>query len=210
MSTPRERPVLEATLEAGEAVFDAIVQGNALADVPVIGTAFKIAKAADSIRDRALAAKLARFVTKAELMPQSSRERLKAKITESPQEAIHVGETLFLVIDRITDLEKPSMLSLLFIAFIDDVLTSEELRRLCQAVDAGFADDLVSLLNAHNVPEKSDVPWMKHLAPTGLTESHAQVGWDADGRFLYDVSNLGNKFRTAYFHGRKQTSAAAK
>jgi len=210
MSTPRGRPVLEATLEAGEAVVDAIMQGDALADVPVIGTAFKIAKAADSIRDRVLAAKLTKFVTEAESMPKASRERLKAKIAESPQEASHVGETLFLVIDRITDLEKPAMLALLFIAFIDDVLTSEELRRLCQAVDAGFADDLISLLKAHNVPEKSDVPWMKFLAPTGLTESQAQVGWGADGTILYDVSKLGNKFRTAYFHGRNRTRATTK
>jgi len=209
MSAPKDRPILEAVLESGEAILDAIVNGDAIASVPVMGIAFKIARAADSIRDRALAAKLTKFMVQFEKISESSRQRWKVKLTESPDEATRVGEMLFLVIDRATDLKKADVLAFLFIAYIDGVLSSDELRRMSQAVDTAFIDDLEQLLNAHDVPKESDAPWMKYLASSGLTFPSGKGTLGDDGVLIYDVSSLGHKCRTAYFHGRKQAREAA-
>jgi hypothetical protein len=181
------------------------MRGDVLADVPIIGVAFKVMKAIDTIRDRAFAAKLVAFVKSLEAISAEDRERLKAKVAGYPEEATKLGETLFLVLERVTDLEKPVLLAQLFIAYVDNVITAAELRRLAQALDAAFVDDVAKLLAFHRTPEKSDAPgWMQYLAPSGLTRALAAATWDDSGKLFYEVSALGHKFRTACFHSRKK------
>ena len=63
MPRPKERNLLEAALLNIEVVVDAATTNDAIASIPVIGTAFKVCKAIDDIRARALAAKLHGFVS---------------------------------------------------------------------------------------------------------------------------------------------------
>jgi len=199
-----DRPVLEAILESGEVITDALMRGDVIADIPLIGTAFKICKAGDSIRDQAFAAKLMKFVSALNSVPERTRQQIKDKIASSPTDAAKVGETLLLVIERITDLDKPLLLSYLFLAYIDDVITADELRRFAQVVDASFPDDLRRFLEAKDLPKKSAEPWMQFLAHTGLTGVIAGQTWADSGLVYYEGTSLGNKRRNAYCHGRKK------
>lgn len=204
MHKSKDRPVLEATLEGTEVIADVIMHGDVLAEIPIIGTAIKICRAGDSIRDQAFASKLVRFISGLHVVPEQMRQKIEDKVASSPKEARKVGETLFLVLERVTDLDKPLLLSQLFLAYLDTVISADELRRLAQAVDASFADDLQALLEAKSIPEKSEEPWMQFLAYTGLTRVVAGQSWDDVGRLYYEVTPLGNKLRNAYFHGRKK------
>lgn len=204
MQKPKDRPILEAVLESAEVVADTIMRGDALAEIPFIGTAIKICRAGDSIRDQAFASKLLRFLSALDAVPEQMKERVKDKVSTSPEEAKKVGETLFFVLERVTDLDKPTLLAQLFVAYVDAVISADELRRLAQAVDASFADDLQALLKVAKPPEKSDEPWMQFLAHTGLTQVVAGETWDDIGHIYYQVTPLGNKLRNAYFHGRKK------
>nr|VFK56365.1 MAG: hypothetical protein BECKTUN1418F_GA0071002_108610 [Candidatus Kentron sp. TUN]VFK58736.1 MAG: hypothetical protein BECKTUN1418D_GA0071000_10889 [Candidatus Kentron sp. TUN]VFK62653.1 MAG: hypothetical protein BECKTUN1418E_GA0071001_108410 [Candidatus Kentron sp. TUN] len=58
MTKPSERPILEAILETSEVVADIVTDDQVLSGIPVIGTAFKVLKAVNAIRDRVFAAKL--------------------------------------------------------------------------------------------------------------------------------------------------------
>jgi len=206
VATNKDRPELEAALTSGEVVADALMRGDVLADVPIIGTAFKLLKAADNIRDRAFATKLSRFLLALADISEDARKRLKEKVRNSAEEAKKVGETLLLILDRITDLDKPTLLSHLFLAYVDGVVTGDDLRRLTQAVDAAFADDLQKLLELHRLPEKSQEPWMQYLAASGLTRIVGGETYEEIGKVFYEVAPLGNRLRTAYFHGRKLTA----
>jgi len=62
-SNSKNRPILEAVLESSEVVADILMKGDFIAEIPIIGTAFKICKAADSVRDRAFKAKLSAFIS---------------------------------------------------------------------------------------------------------------------------------------------------
>lgn len=204
MSNPKDRPILEAVLESGEVVADALMRGDILADIPVIGTAFKLCKAGDSIRDRAFAAKLMKFLSGLDAIPEQSKQQIKDKIASSPGEAAKVGESLFLVLERITDLDKPLLLSYLFLAYTDAVITADDLRRFAQVVDSSFADDLRMFLEVKDLPVKSVEPWMQFLAHTGLTYAVAGQTWADSGQIYYESTSLGNKLRNAYYHGRKK------
>lgn len=203
MPPPKDRPVVEAALESGEVIADALMYGDALAEVPLIGTAIKICRAADAVRDRAFAIKLGRFVQNLEDITEEQKKKLKMRMLSGDGEAQKVGETLLFVLERVTDLDKPILLSQLFLAYIDGVISSEELRRLSQAVDSAFCDDLHRLLTPQTLPERSDEPWMQYLIPSGLTQLIAGQTISELGKLYYEVAPLAHRLRAACFHGQK-------
>ncbi|MEY2633243.1 MAG: hypothetical protein RIR00_1897 [Pseudomonadota bacterium] len=203
MQNSKDRPILEATLECGEVIFDALVRDEILTEIPIIGTAIKFCKAIDSIKERAFATKLLRFSSEIDKLSNQTRQKIKEKIASSPTEATRIGETLLLTLDRITDLEKAQLLSYFFLAHIDSIITKSELRRFAQIIDASFYDDLKKFLETKDISEKSEETWMQFLSQTGLTCAAAGKTWADSGRIYYEVTLLGNNFRCAYNHGRK-------
>lgn len=198
-----DRPIVEAVLESGEVATDFLMHGDILTDIPFIGTALKICKAVDSIRDRAFALKLSRFVMSLENITEKQKRSLKEKMSAGGEEAKKIGEILLFVLERVTDLNKPSLLSQVFLAYIDGVVSGEELRRLCQAVDTAFADDLQHFLAADIIHERSDKLWMQYLVSSGLTRQvGAKAIGDINGQLYFEMAPLGQKLRDAYFHAK--------
>ncbi len=206
MSTPKDHPVVEAALEGGEVVAEIFTHSEILAEVPFVGLAIRVCKAADAIQDRMFAMKLAGFLQNLEGISEEQKSKLKKKMSAKPEEARKVGETLLFVLARVTDLDKPVLLSQIFLAYIDNVITNGEFRRLAQAVDTTFADDLQSLLTTHKIPEKSAEPWMQYLVASGLTQLVAGQTFGDIGKLYYEITPLANKLRNAYFHGRKHAT----
>lgn len=205
INNSKDRPVVEALLESGEVITDILMQGEVLAEIPFVGTAIKICKAADSIRDRAFAVKLSKFVLNLENITEEQKIKLKEKMGAGTEEAQKIGETLLFVLERVTDLDKPLLLSQIFLAYLDDVVSSESLRRLYQAVDIAFPDDLQRLLAVETIPSKSDEPWMRYLVSSGLTRLvGTQTIDDIGGRNYCEITSLGLMLREAYFHVKKQ------
>ena len=155
------------------------------------------------IRSRAFAAKLDAFVSAPDLVKPSVKAAILRQTQASPAEAQKVGETLFLVLDRYIDLDKPLILAKAFVAYVDGVITATELQRLAQAIDIAFATDLHALVAAdsHTVRGQSDgarYPWMETLIPSGLTVSTARgVGVV---RPFTEVTLLGQTFWKALHH----------
>ena len=181
MSEPRrDRNLLEATLQNVEVALDAITSNEAVAAIPVVGTAFKLCKGFDDLRARAFAAKLARFFSTSPLPTEAAKVAIVRKMQGSPEEARKVGETLFLVLDRFIDLEKPEILAKAFVAYLGGEVSAVELQRLAQAIDIAFSGDLHDLLRAEesiiigNVLGAPYIPWMSTLIPSGLTLNVAQ------------------------------------
>lgn len=197
-STNREeRPILEATLEGAEVIADVLMKGEVIAEIPIIGTAFKLCKAADSVRDRAFIAKLAAFVSGLGSMPNTAKEQMRDRVNSSPEEAKRIGETLFLVLERVTDLDKPTLLSSLFLAYLKEIISADELRRMAQAIDASFFDDLQQFITAETLPEKSGAEWMQYLAAAGLTRPVANPTYADLGAGNYEPTPVGKKLHEA-------------
>ena len=142
MPPKKERHLLEAVLTNIEVAVDAAVASDLAASIPVIGTAFKLCKALDDIRSRALAAKLDVFVSSPDLATPSTKAAVLELTRSSPAEAQKIGETLFLVLDRYIDLDKPLILAKAFGSYLGGLITATDLQRLAQAIDIAFAPDL--------------------------------------------------------------------
>ena len=204
MPRPKERNLLEAALLNIEVVVDAATTSEAIASIPVIGTAFKVCKAIDDIRARALAVKLHGFVSEPGLTSVAAKTALAQKLRDSPDEARKVGETLFLVLDRFIDLDKPALMAKVFVAYLHDVVPARELQRLAQAIDIAFAEDLKALVEADefcvfgNSKEDAYAPWRKMLLPSGLTINNA--GGVTVVKTSYDVTPLGQSLWKALHH----------
>jgi hypothetical protein len=200
-----DRPFLEAVLENSEAAFDLLTDNEAVKAIPVVGTAFKLCKGLDDLRSRALAAKLRRFLDHPQMRDDSIREKIKRNVQEDPDNAARVGETLFLVLDRFVDLDKPVVLSKVFVAYLDGLMNASELRRLAQAVDVAFGDDLRLFLQASEAELADEGSyWMALLEPAGLTQSSVPRAPPGRSRLLRSVTPLGQLLRKAWKHGASQ------
>jgi hypothetical protein len=131
------------------------------------------------------------------------REEWRKRMTDSPDEAAKIGESLFLTIERTNDLEKAEIFGMLFLAYIDHVITSDELRRLSQAVDIAFIDDVKKLLESHKLPTNSAETWMLYLSSSGLTQVVAGKTFSDAGSIYYEATSLANKLKNAFYHGRR-------
>lgn len=198
MQKSKDRPVVEATLESTEAIADIWMRDEIFAEIPVFGTAIKLCKAADAIRDRIFASKLLTFCRDMANITEEQKKRLKEKTLANKAEAQKIGETLLFVLERVTDLNKPALLSRIFLAYIDGAVPAEEFRRLCHAVDTAFSDDLLRLLTADVIHGKSDEYWMQYLAPSGLTRPIGSDMAREIGTIFYQITPLGTMLRTVY------------
>jgi hypothetical protein len=110
-----------------------------------------------------------------------------------------------MVLDKIADLRKADLIATVFLAYIYNYITNEELRRIIEAIDQAFIDDLMKLLDLHNPPKRSREGFLNYLSRTGLAESFSATTYDEIGEIYYKVSPLGNKLINAYRHVKKLT-----
>jgi hypothetical protein len=201
MPNKRDRSFLEAVLQNMEAAIDLATENEAVKAIPVIGTAFKVCQGLDDLRSRAFAAKLSRFVSDPHLRTEASSAKIKRKVQENPEEAIEIGEALFLVLDRLIDLDKPAVLAKVYVAYLDDLLKPDELKRIAQAVDHAFGEDLKAFLEADQLHlHDESQPWMPLLEPAGLTSSTVDRAPPGLARASRSVTRIGHALWNAWRH----------
>ena len=191
-----DKNFLEAALESSEVFADILIDNDALASFPVIGVAFKVAKGIDDIRSRILIHKIARFINNPALQTTKAREELKLKALSQSSEVESIGECLFLVLENMTALSKADLLAKCFAAYLDNVISSSELRRLAYAINLAFEDDLHLFFNHAVLPR---LIWLQRLVPCGLARFKLPA---VVGEVEFEESSLGHTFRKAYSHAK--------
>jgi len=198
-----EHHLLEAALENGEALIDAAIDNEFLKAIPVVGTAAKLVKAAGDIRDRFFAAGLARFLQALNETTPEAREKIRQKAAASPDEAREIGETVLLVVEKITALDKAQILAYVFIAYTQGHIGPTDFLRLCDAIDQTFVYDLKELLGIRKSGHPNTADYMKHLTRTGLTFANSSLIARGPEDWHYGVSRLGIQLIDAYSEGMK-------
>ena len=205
MSKSNERHFLEASLEGLETWADLYIDNEAISSIPIIGTAIKICKGFDEVRSRSFAAKIAAFITEPSLQKTNIKEKLKQQ-AKSDNEAQKIGETLFFVLEKMTDLEKPKILAKIFVAYLDGAVSKDEFRRLAQAVDLAFIDDLNGLLNYRSSDTyRLQGTWPELLLSSGLTATYV-ISMSGVAKQEYKLTDLGSSFKRAINHSKTYSS----
>jgi hypothetical protein len=197
----KDRPLLEASLENIEVFLDTFINEEVLKDIPILGTAVKLLRASDTIRDKLFAEKIYSFLHEIHKFSQSDIEKMRKKSADSPHESVKIGNTLLMVLDKVSDLDKPKLLGQLFIAYLDNVISVDDFRRLIHAVDVAFVDDLLELIRSS--PSDPFGSHLEFLVSSGLS-CVVTGGWDQMGEnstgVSYEKTKLANKLLIAYCH----------
>ena len=196
-------------MENVEAVVDAATNDEVLKNIPVVGTAVKLVKAAGDIRDKIFAAKLTRFLQALDKTTPEAREKIRQKIAASPEEARGVGETLLLVLDKITALEKAEIIAYVFIAYTLGHIGPTDFLRLSDAVDHAFVDDLAWLVSTRGQQVSTDQNPAAQLSRTGLTMPNLSETYIDAKDLYYSVSAVGERFLNAYLFGKEHCREGA-
>ena len=191
-----DRPLVEASLELAEVGFDQFLTSDLAKDIPVVGTAIKICSAAGHIRNRLYASKLRAFITESERIPFEKKAEFKKKIISSPEQFNRLGENLLLLLERMSDVERPAIMATMFLAFLDGLIDQDTLRRMWEAIADAYIDDIKALLGyPTTVPNNFH---LRYLYKTGLTELESGKTIDSAGQLTFKVSGLGYRFIDAY------------
>ena len=114
-----------------------------------------------------------------------------------------VGETVLLVVEKISALDKAKILAYIFIAYTQGHIEQTDFLRLCDAIDQAFVYDLEELLGTAESRHNVSATYMKHLTRTGLTFADSRKIARGPEDWHYAVSRLGKQLIDAYSKGMK-------
>lgn len=189
----QDRHLLEAVLENTEVIVDQCISNDFVKDIPFIGTTLKAYKALVDFRDKLFLAKISRFIEELDSVQPEVKEALIEKVRNHPDEAKKIGEVVLFAIDKASDLEKPEIIAKIFLAYTNDQITCSDLRRITEAVNQAFVDDLKTLINVDSIPNKSQEAYLRYLVSTGLTEVVPGKTFAEGGELYFEITEFGHK-----------------
>jgi hypothetical protein len=218
-----------------EFLADSTMDSGVLKDIPIVGWAAKIIAARNSINDNLYAAKINKFLLNLHDIPEEKIRQFRNSIQSNKDDTNRLCEKIILSLDAITDTSKADIISDLFIAYLDGVLSNSSFRRCVDVTCNVYIDDLMIFIKDMFLYETSlhELKRMK-LYPLSIlstplfdmgetlnemtskepddsnTESRiSEFKENPKGSFHYSNSQLGNDFRKAYKHAKdlhKQTN----
>lgn len=199
---------LELSADLLEPLIDTFTDNQVLKDVPVLGSAVKVAALGKTITDRIFLYKVKRFLT--EIDPATIKEARKfaEELEAKEADAVRTAEILLLALDSMNDLEKAPILAALFTAFLKGEMSKADFRRTTAAVNSAVVDDLHTLTSLGPNPkgsykEKNHRAVIEGLRHTGLTDDPRDIVVTNDEPDLADaVTPLGKVFILALGRGR--------
>jgi len=114
-------------------------------DIPVIGTLLKSYDLAHSVKEQLFARKILAFLQSIESCTDDERFSLLNKLQDEKESPERVGTALVMILDRLDDLAKPSLIGKLFMACARGAISADMLFRMCSYVDRLYIGDLKAL-----------------------------------------------------------------
>jgi hypothetical protein len=155
----------EVAVEAGEVVLDQLLEAEILKDIPVLGWFVKLAHARRVISDEIFLRKVVNFFN-AQRSSQEERRKFREKLAHDPKLRRKVGEVLIVHLDNLNDLGKPELTARVFDALLAGKIGLTEFRRLADAIELGYVEDLTAVASVGEVSALH----LSALVRTGLAE----------------------------------------
>jgi len=181
MSEQNEPEILESiiasndlstlTQEYGEIAIDGFLDDGVLKDIPLLGTAVKVASFGNSISKKLFLKKIYKFLFQLQNIPSEKRTKFISKVNDSRRFQSKIGETVFEILDRIESDGKPEIVGKLFVAVINQNLDYRDFLRLSHIVKNQFYFDLVDLKNHTEGDFIKGLEINNSLSMSGLTST---------------------------------------
>lgn len=190
--------VLDSALDLTKEISDnPLVQA-----IPIFGKICTVLKMSKAVGDKLFEKKIERFVFSFYGLPDTTVDQMRKKLIASENDKSRVAEMLLTVLENISDAKKADVLADIFLAYIDSVISIDEMRRLSQSLTSAFVDDVICLIEANEVGNKIETGWMQNLSMSGLTVAVSGQSWDGAGKIYYDLTEAGKSMRAAGQHAK--------
>lgn len=187
--------------DIGEAALDAVTENEVIREIPILGTAVGIARAASSIRDRVFLNKVRHFLKNVDEIGEDQRARFQETLGSNPEARSKTGEAVFYIFEQGDSMKKVEYAALAFRAFLDGQLPYDELSIMCYAIRQAYTGDLECFVESEQIA--SSKYNLRFLVPSGLAEASYQFV-SAGGSLEpdYDVSDTGKALRDIWIRYR--------
>lgn len=192
--TETQRALAELAAELGESAFDYFLSkhgADAFASVPILGVITKLGIAFQDVRARMLAKKLACFLSEPSLIDAINAQKLRNSM-ENEAEMQRVGETALMVLDQITDTQKPVLAARIIAAFLNGRIDSGLALRYLHVISQSYTEDLLAFVFEGSFFDEVALTAPERLHAVGFFKSI--TAWD---QVNFEPTVLGLKFREA-------------
>ncbi len=159
----------DVAFELAEIGLDSLLDDGILKEIPGFRTILACRTTWNAIHDRLFLRKVAGFLLALPKFTEEQRGAFAREHLNDAEKAKTLGDTLVLILDRLDDLEKPAMLSKIFVALVRGKIGLETFRRLAAAIDIGFIEDLRGLANDSKQARGVTAAYADNLVRTGLS-----------------------------------------
>ena len=141
---------LSDVLEVG---IDAFLDEGVIRDIPILSMVIGIYRTGKSINDLYLLKKLKVFVCAINdgIASEEVILKYKNKLQDNPKKRQQELEYILVLINRYINLEKPEMLAKLYLAYIDEIITWDELTIMSEIIDRFLPGDYDLLKSNHDI-----------------------------------------------------------
>lgn len=188
--------LVQVLSDVAEVAIDTQLAESVFKDLPIVGTAYNLAKFAVSIPDRLFRLKVIKFLQALDNTTTAQRSTFSSEITCDPNKQNRVGEIVLFSLNAADSLEKARFIGLVFAEFIIGTISEEELQSFIHSINQTFLRDLVFFIkNATPFQVKEEYA---RLSTTELVNLWGRVLDEIPLRETFSVpympSELGLKF----------------
>ncbi len=132
----------QISTDLGEVILDQFLSDGLAKDIPVLSTIFGVVRAAGSYSNYLLAKKIALFLKDLDSVPLEQRQKQIERLISEPKFGRQVADNLMLVLDRLNDMSKPTLLANAWRAYLEERIDREMLFRFTRAIELLHVADL--------------------------------------------------------------------
>jgi len=141
--------IKDLSSNALEVALDSGLENGILKDIPIFGTAIKVAELTMSIRDHFFLQKLSKFIFQIENLSEKEKSAIN-DFSRSPDNE-KISNKIIQVIDNVTDIEKAELIGKLFTSYCSGKINKSNFLRAVDTIHSYFIEDILQFISASNL-----------------------------------------------------------
>lgn len=141
----RSENIVDIATDNIEVALDMLLSDGPIKDIPVLGNIVKVIGIFKNVSDVLFLKKLTKILIELKSCTQQKRDELIKRLSKFRGSEQKIGETILMIVDRLDDLQKPTIIGKLFLLCAEGKISEAELFRLCNIVERTYFADLLAL-----------------------------------------------------------------
>tara|TARA_R110000744_G_C19158563_1_gene540225 strand:+ start:109 stop:732 length:624 start_codon:yes stop_codon:yes gene_type:complete len=180
------------SMDLTEVVIDSVLEDGLLKDIPIVGTIVGLSKFGMKLQERILLSKVFNLLQQLDHTTIEERQAFLKKVESSETYNKKVGTALILILDKLSDLEKPTIIGKLFAAAIKNEIDYQTFLRISNIIENIFLPDL-DYVKKLKQGQEIDIQIKEELFRVGLMKRTMFGQIQTDGSNEYYLNDLAHK-----------------